>query len=88
MWLHRGMPTTTGTEAMPADLGNRMRYLRQRAGLPAERVALELQPRLTARVIGDWERNYRQPRLPYLRQLAALYDVPLIDLIDAEVIAR
>ena len=72
--------------AMPPDLGGRLRYLRQCAGLPPEQVGLEIG--LSSRVIGDWERNYRPPRLVYLRQLATLYDVPITELLDAEVITR
>lgn len=58
---------------LPADLGGRLRYLRESSGLSAEHVAIEIER--SARVIGDWERNYRSPRLFLLRQLAALYGV-------------
>lgn len=71
---------TTTVNAIPPDLGGRLRYLRQCAGLPPERVGLEIG--LTARVIGDWERGYRTPRLVYLRRLATLYGVPLSELIE------
>jgi transcriptional regulator with XRE-family HTH domain len=69
---------------IPADMGGRLRYLRECAGLSPERVALEIG--LSARVIGDWERNYRTPRLVYLRQLAPLYRVPIATLVDAATI--
>jgi DNA-binding transcriptional regulator YiaG len=56
------MCTITKTPVkMPTDLGGRLRFLRQCAGLSAEQVGVELG--ITARVIGDWERNYREPRL-------------------------
>lgn len=72
---------------MPADLPGRLRYLRQRAGLRPEHVALQLG--ITARVVSEWERGYRTPRLHLLRQLAILYGEPVITLIDgAEVIPR
>jgi transcriptional regulator with XRE-family HTH domain len=70
--------------AIPADIGGRLRYLRERAGLSPEYVALEIG--LSARVIGDWERNYRTPRLVYLRQLAPLYCVPIATLVEAQAI--
>jgi transcriptional regulator with XRE-family HTH domain len=70
--------------AMPAELGPRLRYLRELAELSPEQVALEVG--LRARVIGDWERGYRSPRLIYLRQLARLFSVPIAVLVDAETI--
>ena len=69
---------------IPADMGGRLRYLRERAGLSPEHVALEIG--LSARVIGDWERNYRTPRLVYLRQLASLYQVSIATLVNAATI--
>jgi transcriptional regulator with XRE-family HTH domain len=75
------MCRTLGT-AMPADLGHRLRELRKNAGLSQEKSALETG--LSARVIGDYERGYRIPRLAYLRVLAALYGVSLDALVDAE----
>lgn len=73
---------------MPTDMGGRMRYLRERAGLSQEHVALEIGLSARVIVIGDWERNYRTPRLVYLRQLAPLYRVPIATLVDAETIAE
>ena len=75
------MHTTLGTP-MPADLGCRLRRHRKQAGLSPERAARETG--LSARVIGDFERGYRVPRLAYLRVLADLYDVPLDAFVDAE----
>lgn len=69
---------------MPADLGGRLRYLREHAGLLPEQVSLEIG--ISARVISDWERGYRTPRLVYLRQLASLYHVSIAALVDAETI--
>ena len=69
---------------MPPDLGGRLRYLREQAGLSPEIIALKIG--LRARVIGDWERNYRTPRLVYLRQLARLYYVPIATLVDVDTI--
>jgi transcriptional regulator with XRE-family HTH domain len=82
------MCTITKTPVkMPTDLGGRLRFLRQCAGLSAEQVGVELG--ITARVIGDWERNYREPRLFYLGRLADLYQVPIANLIrDAEITTR
>lgn len=85
MWLHCPMREPIIT-TMPADLPGRLRYLRQRAELRPEQVGLKLG--ITARVIGDWERGYRTPRLHLLRQLAFLYGEPVSVLIDAEVIPR
>ncbi|PZS22131.1 MAG: hypothetical protein DLM60_05020 [Pseudonocardiales bacterium] len=70
--------------AMPTDMGGLLRYLRERADLSPEYVALEIGR--SARVIGDWERNYRSPRLVHLRQLARLYGVPIAVLVDAATI--
>jgi transcriptional regulator with XRE-family HTH domain len=75
------MCTTVGTP-LPADLSQRLRKMRKYAGLSAEQAALETG--LSARVIGDFERGYRVPRLAYLRVLAALYSVPITAFIDAE----
>lgn len=71
---------------MPADLSGRLRYLRERAGLLPEQVSLEIG--ISARVISDWERGYRTPRLVYLRQLAPLYGVSISALTDAETISE
>lgn len=71
---------------MPRDLGGRLRYFRERAGLSQEHAALELD--ITAKAIGDWERNYRTPRLVYLRKLAPLYHVSIGLLVDADTIAE
>ena len=76
------MHTTMGT-AMPAIIGGRLRELRKRAGLSPEQSGLETG--LSARVIGDFERGYRVPRLAYLRVLAALYGVTVADVIGVEV---
>ena len=84
--MRRTTIRTTTAIAMPVDLGGRLRYARECAGLRPEKVALEIGR--TARVLGDWERNYRPPRLVYLRQLAELYDVPIAELVDVEVITR
>jgi hypothetical protein len=77
--MHRTMGT-----AVPADIGRRLRYLRKCAGLTPEQAGLETG--LSARVIGDFERGYRVPRLAYLRVLAALYGIPIAELVEAEII--
>lgn len=76
------MRNTMGT-VMPAELGARLREFRKRAGLSAEQAGLEIG--LSARVIGDFERGYRVPRLGYLRVLAALYGARVADLIGVEI---
>jgi transcriptional regulator with XRE-family HTH domain len=81
------MRTTIGaTKAatMPPDLGGRLRHFRQRAGLSLEQVAIEIG--LSARVMGDWERGYRSPRLVYLRRLATLYDVSIAAFVEVDTI--
>jgi transcriptional regulator with XRE-family HTH domain len=80
------MDTTTMGDAIPVSVGGRLRYYRKRAGLPLERAGLETG--LSARVMGDFERGYRVPRLAYLRVLADLYQVPITELADAEVITQ
>lgn len=80
------MDTTTTGDTIPAHVGRQLRHYRKSAGLSPERAALETG--LSARVIGDFERGYRVPRLAYLRVLADLYQVPITELADAEVITR
>jgi transcriptional regulator with XRE-family HTH domain len=72
---------TMGT-VMSGELGTRLRELRKRAGISPEQAGIETG--LSARVIGDFERGYRVPRLAYLRVLAALYRVPITDLVDRD----
>jgi transcriptional regulator with XRE-family HTH domain len=75
---------TTKVAIIPADLGGRLRHFRKRGALSLEQVAIEIG--LSARVIGDWERGYRSPRLVYLRQLATLYDVSIAAFVDVDTI--
>jgi transcriptional regulator with XRE-family HTH domain len=77
---------TIPMDTVPAEVGPRLRHFRKRAGLSPEKAGLETG--LSARVIGDFERGYRVPRLAYLRVLADLYQVPITELVDAEVITR
>lgn len=70
---------TLGT-VMPVELGARLRELRKCAGISPEQAGIETG--LSARVIGDFERGYRIPRMAYLRVLGALYGVPITELVN------
>ena len=82
--MHTTIGATKATTIMPRDLGGRLRHFRKNAGLSLEQVAIDIG--LSARVIGDWERGYRSPRLVYLRQLATLYDVSVVAFVDVDAI--
>lgn len=69
---------TMGTVMPAKQLGKRLRESRKRANISPERAGIATG--LSARVIGDWERGYRIPRIAYLRVLADLYGVPVTDL--------
>lgn len=60
------------------NLGQRLRELRERKGLSIYDVEREV--RLHFSTISKYERNERQPSLDVLRELAAVYGVPLSSL--------
>lgn len=68
---------------LPADLGSRMRHFRRVAGLSQAQTAQALGRHLST--ISDWERNKRSPDLASTQRLAALYDVPVQVLAEAEI---
>lgn len=74
--------STATADAVPADLGGRLRHFRQMAGLSREQAAARATPGF--RTLCAWETGARTPGLVQLRELAALYGVPTVELLGED----
>jgi len=66
------MPTTVTT--------NQLRAVRDRLGLPRERVASKLEPPISSKTLERWEAGETKPKLYRVQQLAAIYGVDVSEL--------
>lgn len=60
-----------------------LRTVRDRLGLPRERVASRLDPPISSKTLERWESGETEIKLWRLQQLAALYDVAVDELRSA-----
>lgn len=61
-------------------LGKKLALQRKAIGLSQEEVALKV--RVTTQTLADWENNIGEPSIQNLKELAALFDTSLDDLLD------
>lgn len=78
------MSSTQATDSIvvPSTLSGRLRHYRERAGLTKEQAAVRSGRGF--RTLEVWERGVRTPSVENLRQLAALYGVPVVDLLGED----
>jgi transcriptional regulator with XRE-family HTH domain len=57
-----------------------LRAVRDRLGLPRERVASKLEPAISSKTLERWEAGETKPKLYRVQQLAELYGVDVSEL--------
>jgi transcriptional regulator with XRE-family HTH domain len=64
----------------PTATTNQLRPVRDRLGLPRERVAAKLDPPISSKTLERWEAGETKPKLYRLQQLAVIYGVDIAEL--------
>lgn len=68
----------------PQSLGDLLRYYRERKGWSQQDLGNRLEPRVDQSRVSKWEQNESKPRKERIIQMARLFGVASVELLDAE----